>query len=177
MTRSLGLCLALAAFTASSAPAAASSQLAVLDVELSGDLGGPEFAAEHEARLKMASAKLREGLSRSGLYKVVDIAPALPAIDQLKSQHLYLHECNGCDLDVGRQLGADQVLVAWVNRISGLILTLSYEIHDVATGRVTARKSFDFRGDNDVAWTRAIDYMVRDMQESAATPGGDRKSQ
>lgn len=181
--RSFSLCLALAAFTAATAaavpdantqPPAAPSQLAVLDVELSGDLGGPEFSAEHEARLKMASTRLRESLSRSGLYKVVDTAPAQHAIDQLKSQHLYLHECNGCDLDVGRQLGADQVLVAWVNRISGLILTLSYEIHDVATGRVTARKSFDFRGDNDVAWTRAIDYMVRDMKESATTRDGDR---
>lgn len=138
----------------------------VLDVEITGDLGGPELAAEHEARLKLASMKLREGLPRTGLYQLVDTAPAQPAIDELKSRHRYLHECNGCDLDIGRQLGADQVLVAWVYRVSTLILTLTYEIHDVATGQIVARKSFDFRGDNDAAWTRAIDYMVRDLKES-----------
>lgn len=142
------------------------SQLVVLDVELTGDLGGPEFVAAHEARLKLANAKLRESLASSGLYRLVDTAPAQELIDQLKSQHRYLHDCNGCDLDVGRQLGADQVLVAWVYRVSALILTLTYEIHDVATGQIAARKSFDFRGDNDAAWTHAINYMVRDLKES-----------
>jgi hypothetical protein len=46
-------------------------------------------------------------------------------------------------------------------------LSLTYEIHDVATGQITARKSFGFRGDNDSSWTHAIDYMVRDLAESA----------
>jgi Protein of unknown function (DUF2380) len=184
MTRQPGLCLALIACASSSFAAvpdasaqrpAAPSRLAVLDVELAGDLGGPELAAAHESRLKMASAKLREGLSGAGLYALVDMAPAQDVIDRLKSQHLYLHDCNGCDLEVGRLLAADQVLVAWVDRVSGLILTLTYEIHDVKTGQIVARKSFGFRGDNDVAWTRAIDYMVRDLRESAtqASPAGD----
>ena len=84
-------------------------------------------------------------------------------IDTLKSQQAYLHDCNGCDLDVGRSLHADLVLVAWVDRVSGLILSLTYEIHEVQTGQIAARKSFDFRGDNDNAWNHAIDYMVRDL--------------
>ena len=138
----------------------------MLDVELTGDIGGPEFAAEHQARLNLASTRLRESLSRTGLYQIVDSGPAQKTLDELKSRYLYLHDCNGCDLDLGRQLGADQVLVAWVNRVSGLILSLTYEIHDVATGQITARKSFSFRGDNDTSWTRAIDYMVRDLNES-----------
>jgi len=94
---------------------------------------------------------------------------------RLKSRYLHLHDCNGCDLDLGRQLGADQVLVAWVDRVSALILSLTYEVHDVATGQISARKSFGFRGDNDTSWTRAIDYMVRDLNESATTRGTDPK--
>jgi hypothetical protein len=142
------------------------SKLVVLDVELSGDLGGPELAPEHRARLSLASATLRKSLADTGRYQLVDSSPAQSNIDELKSRYLYLHDCNGCDLDIGRQLGADQVLVAWVNRVSALILSLTYEIHDVATGQITARKSFGFRGDNDTSWTRAIDYMVRDLDES-----------
>ena len=144
--------------------------LAVLDVELTGDLGGPQFEAEHAVRLRMASERLRQELARSGLYRLVDLAPARGLILRLQSQQRYLHDCNGCDLDVGRQLGADQVLVAWVDRVSGLILSLTYEIHDVASGRILARKSFDFRGDNDAAWTHAIGYMVRDLE--ASSPSG-----
>lgn len=168
MTRSLLLSLILALCAASPVYAAPEKQpkLVVLDVELMGDLGGPQFQAEHEARLKLANQKLRESLSRSGLYRLVDTAPARDTIDQLKSRHRYLHDCNGCDLEVGRELGADQTFVAWVYRVSGLILTLNYEIHDVATSQILARKSFDFRGDNDTAWARAIDYMVRNLKET-----------
>lgn len=149
-----------------------SPTLVVLDIELTGDLGGPEFTAEHAARLVSESARLRDDLGRTGLYTLVDARPAADLIARLESQQAYLHDCNGCDLDIGRRLNADLVLVAWVNRVSGLILTLTYEIHDVKTGQITARKSFDFRGDSDNAWNHAVDYMVRDLQTAAgATPG------
>jgi len=151
-------------------PGSTPPRLVVLDLELSGDLGGPEFKAEHETRLRMESSKLRQELAASGLFRVVDNAPAHALIEKLKSQQLYLHDCNGCDLEVGKQLGADEVLVAWVDRVSGLILTLTYEIHDVASGQILDRKSYDFRGDNDSAWTHAIAYMVRDLKERAASP-------
>jgi PQQ-dependent catabolism-associated CXXCW motif protein len=137
--------------------------LAVLDLELTGDLGGPELADEHAARLKTMSARLREDLERTGMYRIIDNSAAQGMIDTLRSQQAYLHDCNGCDLDVGRSLHADLVLVAWVDRVSGLILSLTYEIHDVQTAQIAARKSFDFRGDNNNAWNHAIDYMVRDL--------------
>lgn len=168
----LGLAL-IACATATMAAAPAPPKLVVLDVEITGDLGGAELAAEHQARLGLASGKLRESLAHTGLYQLLDTTPAETTIDELKSRYRYLHDCNGCDLDIGRQLGAEQVVVAWVNRVSALILSLTYEIHDVATGRIIARKSFGFRGDNDTSWTRAVDYMVRDLKESATTGRGE----
>lgn len=169
--------LAASAVLAASGPAqaiggartvpATTPRLVVLDIELSGDLGGPDLVAVHEARLRMASARLRQELRRTGLYQVLDNAPAAALIEQLTSQQRYWHDCNGCDLDVGRQLGADQVLIAWVNRVSALILTLTYEIHGVRSGQILARKSFEFRGDNDAAWTHAVLYMVQDLQAHA----------
>jgi PQQ-dependent catabolism-associated CXXCW motif protein len=144
-------------------PAVPLPALAVLDLELTGDLGGPEFEAEHAERLRIMSARLRQDLESTGLYRILDNSAAQGLIDTLKSRQAYLHDCNGCDLDVGRSLHADQVLVAWVDRVSGLILSLTYEIHQVQTGQIAARKSFDFRGDNNNAWNHAIDYMVRDL--------------
>jgi PQQ-dependent catabolism-associated CXXCW motif protein len=137
--------------------------LVVLDLELTGDLGGPDLVAQHEARLKTETARLRQDLEHTGLYQLVDAAAAQGTLDKLRSQQAYLHDCNGCDLDLGRELHADLVLVAWVDRVSGLILSLTYEIHDVKSGQIAARKSFDFRGDNDIAWNHAIDYLVRDL--------------
>jgi hypothetical protein len=147
-------------------PAPLKPKLVVLEIELSGDLGGPELTAEHTARLKKESAILRDELEKSELYKVLDNTPALPMINRLKSQQAYWHDCNGCDLQVGRELGADQVLVTWVDRVSNLILSLTYEFHDVASGQIVGRKSYDFRGDNDAAWTHTIKFMVRDLKEA-----------
>jgi Protein of unknown function (DUF2380) len=149
--------------------AARQPRLAVLNIELTGDLGGPQFSAEHAARLQKESDELRHELELSGLYRIVDTSPAQPLITRLAAQQAYLHDCNGCDLEIGKQLGADQVLVTWVDRVSGLILSLTYEFHDVASGQIVARKSYDFRGDNDAAWTHAIRRMVLDLKESSAT--------
>jgi PQQ-dependent catabolism-associated CXXCW motif protein len=145
-------------------------RLAVLPLELAGDLGGPDFAAEHAARLEVETSRLRQDLAAARLYEVLDEGAVQADIDRLKSQQLYLHDCNGCDLEIGRKLKADFVMVAWVYRVSGLILTLSYEMHSVAEGQIVARRSYDFRGDNDAAWNHAIDYMVRHLQEDSASP-------
>jgi hypothetical protein len=148
-------------------------RLLVLDFELAGDLGGPALSAAHEARLRTASATLRSELERSELFQIVDDVSVRDAIAQLRSQQRFLHECNGCDLDLGRRAGADRVLLPWVYRVSGLILTLTYEIHDVRTAQITERTSYDFRGDNDSAWTHAIVRLVRDLKErgtAAASP-------
>jgi Protein of unknown function (DUF2380) len=148
------------------ASAAERPTLAVLDIELTGDLGGPQLAAEHAQRIKTQSERLRRELAQTGKYQIVDLTPAQHLIDQLQSRQAYLHDCNGCDLDIGRAVEAQKLMVTWVNRVSGLILTLTYEIHDVATGQIDMRKSYDFRGDNDNAWAHAITYMVRDIQQS-----------
>jgi PQQ-dependent catabolism-associated CXXCW motif protein len=142
-------------------------RLAVLPLELTGDLGGAAFAAEHAARLEIESDRLRRDLEGSALYQVLGNAAVQADIDRLKSQQLHLYDCNGCDIELGRKLNADFVLAAWVNRVSGLILTLSYEIHRVTDAQIVARKSYDFRGDNDIAWNHAIDYMVRHLREDA----------
>jgi hypothetical protein len=68
-TSLLGLALiAFATATVAASPEAKSQhpasppKLVVLDVELSGDLGGPELASEHQARLNLASTRLRQSL-------------------------------------------------------------------------------------------------------------------
>lgn len=138
--------------------------LVVLDFKLTGDLGGRNFEAAHRQRIRMASEKLRDELKRNQLYHVVDDAGALAVIERWGSEQ-NLHHCNGCELDMAKQLDAEQVLVPWVFRMSNLVLTMHVEIRDVATGRILMKKALDFRGDNDIGWTRAVAYLIRDMKE------------
>ena len=169
----LALLTSAPAILVTSITAASVPKLVVLDIQLTGDQGGPQLTAEHAVRLKKESEILRRQLASTGLYELLDTTPAQELINRLTSQQAYWHDCNGCDLQVGQQLGADQVLVTWVDRVSGLILSLTYELHDVAGGQILGRKSYDFRGDNDNAWTHAIVYMARDLkgaQGSTANP-------
>ncbi|NLG77447.1 MAG: DUF3280 domain-containing protein [Xanthomonadaceae bacterium] len=137
-------------------------RLLVLDLEIIGDLSDPGLAEVHAVRLRKVSEQLRSELAQIPTYEIVDAAPAAELIERLRGTQ-YLHKCNGCEIDIAVELDADQVMVAWIHRVSQLILSLTYEIREVPSGRPLRRKSFDFRGDNDAGWSRAVSYMARDL--------------
>lgn len=115
-------------------------------------------------RLKKISSLLRQQFIDKGFYRVLDTAPQQAMIDDMKSR-FKLHDCNGCDIDIGRALGADRVMTAWVQKVSNLILNINIQINDVASGQPLLNKSVDIRGNTDASWERGIRYMVRSMEE------------
>ena len=76
-----------------------------------------------------------------------------------------MRNCNGCELDIGRALDADVVILGWVQKVSNLILNLNIEVKDVATGKILYTKSVDLRGNTDNSWLRGIHYMVDSIAE------------
>src|ERR1700760_1290735 len=81
--------------------ARAANKLAVIGLELTGDLGGPEFEQDHAKRLKSQDAELRRGLTASGKFTVLDNAPAADILSRLQSERAHLFDC-ACDLEVGK---------------------------------------------------------------------------
>jgi hypothetical protein len=120
---------------------------------------------EKEARLAMVSQRLREAMASERLYRIVDSAPVAELIRAEEARQSLL-KCNGCELDIARQAGADRVLLGWVQKVSNLILNINIEIRDAHTGAAVLRKSVDLRGNTDLSWQRGIDFMVRDMVEN-----------
>ena len=139
-------------------------RLLMLDFELLDDQKGVVPFPEQEARLAMISQRLREALMKEDLYDVIDSAPVAQLI-RTEAARQSLLRCNGCELDIARQAGADRVMLAWVQKISNLILNINVKVLDAETGQVVLAKSVDLRGNNDLSWQRAIDFMVRDMVE------------
>jgi hypothetical protein len=173
----LALDALLPAHFASAAQPGHKVKLLVLDLELIGDLSDASLAGIHEDRIRRVSRLLRQELSQLPTYEVVDTAPAKEHIESLRAVQ-YLHKCNGCEIDLALELGADQVLVAWVHRVSQLVLSLTYEIREAPSGRPLKRKAFDFRGDSDTGWSRAVIYMVKDLAQSqnrAPPPGPENR--
>jgi hypothetical protein len=137
----------------------------VLEIEVYGDVGGPEFEAQHAQRVPAASDRLRSRLREASIFDVLS-SPEVVSEVREKQRTQYLHRCNGCELDLARHLGAEVVVVPWIFRVSNLILTLNCEVRDVRRGTVLFKRALDFRGDNDTAWDRAVRYLINEMREA-----------
>ena len=172
----LGLLLIALLLLAPSANAdpAARQKLAVLPFEISDTSGEVGGSTRHEEMLAKLTDFVGRRISASNLYDVVPQVQVAKAVVEV-NPGTFLRACNGCELDIARRAGADQVMVGWFWKVSTLIGTLHIEIKDVATGRTTYAKVFDFRGDNDKAWQRAADYMVGALCKSAAAQSEDCK--
>ena len=165
----IALVLGAAVLLAVAASLAASQQplkkLLMLDFELIDDQKNIVPFPEKEARLAMASQRLRQALIKEELYNVIDSAPVAQLI-RTEAERQSLLGCNGCELDIARKAGADCILLAWVQKVSNLILNINIEVRDAKTGQVVLVKSVDLRGNTDKSWQRGIDLMVRDMLET-----------
>ena len=140
-------------------------KLLMLEFELIDDQKDVVPFPEKEARLAMVSQRLREALIKEELYNVIDSAPVAQLI-RTEAARQSLLGCNGCEVDIARKAGADRILLAWVQKVSNLILNINIEVRDAETGKVVLAKSVDLRGNTDKSWQRGIDFMVRDMVEN-----------
>jgi hypothetical protein len=139
--------------------------IVLLDFELiDGTLDRAADEAQQE-RLKKISQALRQEFTDRHLYTVLDNAPAQALITDLKGR-FKLYDCNGCDVDIGRALGADRTLTAWVQKVSNLILNINIQIRDVKSGLIVLTRSVDIRGNTDVSWLRGVRYMTRSIEEN-----------
>jgi muconolactone delta-isomerase len=135
--------------------------IAVLEVEFvdtsPSDTRGPN--PDEVRRLQGTVARIRTVLGQNENYTVVD-AEQVRALVRARDPNQSLHRCNGCELELGRALGADWVLVGWVQKVSNLILNLNVLVRDVGTGANIATAFVDLRGNTDKSWARATDYLL-----------------
>lgn len=139
----------------------------MLDFELIDETRPHELPplAPDQGRLQRIGGQLRAEFEKNRFYAVVDPTRAVPTVERARANVKYLHDCNGCELDLARELEAERVLTGWVQKVSELILNINIEIKEVANGRTVVRKSVDIRGNTDTSWSRGIAFLVRDMRE------------
>ncbi len=152
------LCLTLAI---GSAPVAAEKSIAVLEIELlKSDLSG-DATPEETARLLSIAEQMREHFREAG-YAVSDSARSRSASEEV-SKRQYLHSCNGCERRIGEALGAEWVLVGWVQIVSQLIINLNVVVREVDTGAIVAQAFVDLRGNTDKSWRRATQFLLEEV--------------
>lgn len=134
------------------------------DTSLQGESGGPR--ADERARLKLIDGELRDLLARSGRYDPVPLGDAAAKVAALPD----FRTCDGCEVPLAREIGADVSVVGWVQKVSELILNINLVIRDAKTEKVLDAGSVDIRGDTDESWSRGVSYLVRNRLH-IAVPG------
>lgn len=164
IARSLGAAALLAVAACAVAAEQPLKKLLMLDFELIDEQEDAVPFPEKEARLEMVSQRLRAALIKEELYNVIDSAPVAQLI-RTEAERQSLLGCNGCEVEIARQAGADRILLGWVQKVSNLILNINIEVRDAKTGQAVLVKSVDLRGNTDQSWQRGVDFLVRDMVE------------
>ena len=108
---------------------------------------------------------MTEQLQQRGPYHRLDIASVRVEVDWVRAEQAWVYRCNGCLVKIGAKLGTRLVAVGWVQKVSNLILDINLRIRDVSNDTVVLTKSVDLRGNTDETWSRAVNFMVRDMAE------------
>ena len=117
-----------------------------------------ETSPVETARIRTMTQALKLALETTGQYRIVDLAPIETQIDAVKD----IHDCNGCEVELAKKVGAQVAVVAWTQKVSNLILNLNIRIEDVATGETLRGGSVDIRGNNDQSWDRGLKYLLKE---------------
>jgi Protein of unknown function (DUF2380) len=153
---------ALAAFLAfcmSGVPNAATDdvpQVAFFGFQLINTSLEPTSPAEAQ-RIRMLDDLFQQRLDASDRFKIVPIPPNLR---QEITAGPEISNCNGCQRDWARKVGADWAAWGTVQKVSNLILNINVYMEDARTGKLQFVKSVDIRGNSDETWRRGLDYML-----------------
>jgi len=149
------------------APASESSPITIVvfpfelvDTSLQGELEGK---SERDLQnLEAAGARVRELLEESPRYRVVGTEAAARIFQESQGQFHRFYKCKSCSLKAARELGADRVLVGWVQKVSNLILNLTIRVQDSDSGDVVAGGWTSLRGNTEAMWRRSAERLVAD---------------
>jgi Protein of unknown function (DUF2380) len=133
--------------------------VAFLGVRFINDNADLEPTTEAERnRLAAVAEQLETRLAASGQYAVVDVPPE---VEERIARGQHIGECGGCEIEIGKELGADRIAWMTVQKVSNLILNLNVYMADVETAQMTFLRSVDIRGNTDRTWSRSLDYLLK----------------
>lgn len=114
------------------------------------------IAPEDKRRLGLISDELTKLIRKTGRYEVLDPEPIADDIEKAAP----VYQCNGCEDDLAKKVGADVAFIGTVRKASDVLFTVSVYIRDVNNGQVTRQASGEIFGNTDAMWLRSVRYLV-----------------
>jgi hypothetical protein len=124
--------------------------------------------AYHTERIAELANTLRADLERSGRFKVVAITctPAPCSLTETEPAEL---------VGAARRAGARLLLFGGVHKQSTLVQWAKIQVLEVPTEKLLYERHMSFRGDDETAWKRLEQYMMKELlAQSWPSPEGAR---
>ena len=115
-------------------------------------------APEETAQIAKTTAALKQALDQSGLYRAIDLAPIAKDIDAVRD----VTNCDAFEVALAKKAGARVAVVAWVQKVSNLILNMNIRIVDARTGATLKGGSVDIRGNDERSWDRGLKILLEE---------------
>ena len=128
--------------------------LTFLDTSTEGAYSG--VRADETERLALLEKLVEDRFRKEGMVPM-DLAPISETLENTVNPA----NCYGCEVRMGKTLGADFVLVGVVQKVSNLILSMNLVLRDVETGKVVRARVVDIRSNTDRSWTRGMNYILK----------------
>lgn len=126
------------------------------DTSTEGAING--IRDDETARTLMAADLVADDMTARG-FTLVPISPVAAKLATVNNPA----RCNGCDVKLAGELGADYALAGEVQKVSNLILNLNLVLRDAHTGATVRAGSVDIRGNNDESWQRGTRYLLKNI--------------
>ncbi|MGB8814556.1 MAG: DUF3280 domain-containing protein [Paracoccaceae bacterium] len=127
-----------------------------IDTSTEGDMNG--IRADETARTEMVTSYVANDMRERG-YTLVPTDPVAERLAKVSNPA----RCNGCDVTMARDLGAEYALAGEVQKVSNLILNVNLVLRDARSGKIVRSGSVDIRGNNDESWRRGFSYLLRNI--------------
>jgi hypothetical protein len=127
-----------------------------IDTSTEGAING--VRPDETARTLMAATLVADDMAGRG-FLMVPIGPVADKLAKVNNPA----RCNGCDVAMATELGADYALAGEVQKVSNLILNLNLVLRDARTGSIVRAGSVDIRGNTDESWQRGFRYLLKNI--------------
>ena len=127
-----------------------------LDTSTEGAING--IRPDETARTALAEDVVAKDLAGRGFV----LMPMDQMADRL-AKVMNPARCNGCDVGMAKEMGADFALTGEVQKVSNLILNINLYLRDAGTGELVRGGSVDIRGNTDESWQRGTRYLLKNI--------------
>jgi hypothetical protein len=151
------------------APAWAATKAAVFpfdfhDAQQDGEIV-PQYNPDDLKRVKLVGDELKTLMQKDSKYAVVDLSSREKEIESASP----FNQCNGCEVPIAKEAGADIAVTGFVDKVSDALINLTIVARDTKTGELTKTMSASINGNSDDLWLHGVRYLWKNRFNVEAT--------